>query len=228
MLVSIRSPSLEGEGGRMQGLARKGVICYNLHVKNLTKIKMKNPLCFSCFSNGTKPNRLIFKEEPPKGPNSLPNIPTDSEEKIQGSHTLSYERVLALESFRRKMFEKNTDFVGDDSNKTEKAQNEVFQYLYEKLDKLFRAQTSTEWPLDRQREWMDLVTNYIIGVIVSKQKSFSDAISKEEVDDLIPSHVLDIRSRSALGPGVGSFPIWFSRNYPVEYQKIFGKDVKKD
>ena len=184
---------------------------------------MKNPVCFSCFSNSTKPNRLIFKEIP-EGPKPPPNAPTDPTKKIQENHTLSCERVLALENFRKRLFESNTDFLGDDFNKTEKAQNEVFQYLYEKLDKLFRAQTSTEWPIDRQREWMDIVASYTIRLVVSKQRSGSDAISKEEVDELIPSCIIDGYSSGARYPGVGAFPVWFSKNYPVEYQKIFGKE----
>ncbi len=194
---------------------------------------MKNPLCFSCFSNGTKPNRLIFKEEPPKGPNSLPNIPTDSKEKIQESHTLAYERVMVLEAFRRKMLEEDTDFAGDSSNKIEKAQNEVLQYLYGKLDGFFKTQTSTEWPVNRQKEWMDVVANYLIDWVASRERTMNGPIFKDQVDEIIPSHIVEGYYEYSLDqavrvPGVGPFPVWFSRNYPVEYQKIFGKDVKKD
>ena len=191
---------------------------------------MKNPVCFSHFSNSAKPNRLIFEEAPPEGQNSLPNVNQAKESTdIQGSHTLSCERVLVLESFRRRMIEGSTAFDGDDFTKTEKAQNEVLQYLYEKLDRFFENQTSTEWPVNRQREWMDIVANYIIGFIEIPGASLYSISSNKAIDEIIPAYITEgHHSGRKWLPGIGTFPVWFSKKYPVEYHKIFGKGVKKD
>lgn len=192
---------------------------------------MKNSLCFPSFSNSSKPNRLIFQEQLPEGQKSLPKESTDSKEKIQENNTLAYQRTLVLENFRRRMFEKDTDFLGDDSNKLEKAKNEVLQYLYVKLDEFFKRQTSTEWPVNRQREWMDTVTNHIIDWVVERERIANGPIFKEQVDQFIPTITEGYAAgvyRTDWIPGLGTFPVWFSKKYPVEYHKIFGKNVEKD
>ncbi len=188
---------------------------------------MKNPLCFSCFSNSAKPNRLIFDEKFPEGQKSTPAEAPASKEQIQESHTLSCERVLVLESFRRRAFDSTTNFDGDDSTKAEIAQNEVFQYLCEKLNGFFKTQTSPEWPVNRQTEWMNVVTN----LVIVSWRGLKSLNSKEDVDALIPSFIIeghDEGRKYGWYPGIGSFPAWFSKKYPVEYYKIFGKKAGDD
>mgnify|MGYP001619012075 FL=1 len=96
-------------------------------------------------------------------------------------------------------------------------------YLYEKLGKFFKIQTSTEWPIDRQKEWMDAVANYIADLVQRAKLK-----TKGDVDKMIPSYVIQGYSTGRVwNPGVGPFPVWFSENYPVEHQKIFGKEAEK-
>ncbi len=184
------------------------------------------------FLNNTKPNRLIFKEQPTEGQNSPPAQKElrDLNEQVKEGNPLALERVLVMESFRKRVLDMgalDTSFEGDDFTKIEKAKNPVFQYLYEKLDGFFKNQTSTEWPVNRQREWMNTVADYFVDFIKNSRFD-SNIFSKEGIDKNIPLYITEGHENSGrittwVPTSIGSFPVWFSKRYPREYQKFFGK-----
>ncbi|MEK7172028.1 MAG: hypothetical protein AAB739_03910 [Patescibacteria group bacterium] len=195
---------------------------------------MKNLYCSHYFLNNTEPNRLIFKEQPTEGQNSPPAQKElkDLNEQVKEGNPLALERVLALEDFRKGILkgdesywgttDVSTHFEGDDWAKTERASNKVFQYLYGKLDEFFKKNTSVEWPTNRQKEWMDrVVDRMLILTRGGGAKILEKFDSIDHIDENFPSSIIDGYYSNRWTPGVGTFPSWFLKNYPNEYQKTF-------
>ena len=77
-------------------------------------------------------------------------------------------------------------------------------------------------PTNRQKEWMDrVVDRMLILTRGGGAKILEKFDSIDHIDENFPSSIIDGYYSNRWTPGVGTFPSWFLKNYPNEYQKTF-------
>lgn len=115
------------------------------------------------------------------------------------------ERAAASERFRKMVRAGSHDFEGDDSNETELEANPVFQYACGRMDEFF-ANTSLNWPINFQAEWMRQASDLMTQAIAEKDTALG-RMNKADVDKAIES----IHSK------MGDFEKWFKERHKKDY-----------